>query len=63
VALLARDEAQLRSLAGTLVQAGLPHQLIVEADAPYTGQAMALGIEPMERRALKKILGRYPLIT
>lgn len=62
VALCVKDEASLRSLAETLARAGLPRHLIVEADAPYTGQAMAIGIAPMDRRRLKRYLSRYPLL-
>jgi hypothetical protein len=36
--------------------------LEIEADAPYTGQAMSLGIAPMPRRLLKKFLSKYPLL-
>ena len=30
--------------------------MIVEGDPPYTGQAMAIGIEPMDRKLLKPFL-------
>jgi hypothetical protein len=62
VALTAKNEAELRSLAETLEQAGLPRHLIIESDAPYTGQAVALGIPPTDRRLLKRYLSRYPLV-
>lgn len=62
VALTCKDEASLRSLAATLAQAGLWHHLEVEADAPYTGQAMALGVRPMPRKLLKRFLSEYPLL-
>lgn len=62
MALTVKNEAQLRSLAETLEQAGLPRHLIVESDAPYEGQAMALGIAPMDRKHLKKYLSQYPLL-
>lgn len=62
VALTVKDEAQLRSLAETLERAGLPRHLAIESDSPYTGQAMALGIVPMDRKLLKKYLSQYPLL-
>ena len=62
VALVVKDEACLRSLAETLERAGLPRHLCIESDAPYTGQAMALGIAPGDRKVLKKYLSKYPLL-
>lgn len=62
VALTVKDEATLRSLAETLTKAGLPHHMCLESDEPYSGQYMAIGIEPMERRLLKKYLSQYPLL-
>jgi peptidyl-tRNA hydrolase len=62
VALTAKNEAELRALADALAREGLPHHLIVEADAPYSGQATAIGITPTNRRLLKKHLSRFPLL-
>lgn len=62
VALTVKDEASLRSLAETLAQAGLPRHLVIENDAPYEGQAMAIGIEPTDRRFLKPYLSKLPLL-
>lgn len=62
MALTVKDEAELRSLAATLGQARLPRHLIVEADAPYTGQAMAIGICPTDRKLLKPYLAGFPLM-
>ena len=56
------DEAALRELATTLEREGLPRHLIVESDAPYTDQAMAIGILPMDRSKLKRYLSKYPLL-
>ena len=41
----------------------IPHALIVESDAPYTGQAMAIGIPPMNRKILKPFLSNYALVA
>jgi hypothetical protein len=51
----------LRSLSVRLADANVRHALVVEADAPYAGQAMAIGIEPMDRKLLKPLLSSYPL--
>lgn len=62
MALHAPNEAALRELDRALERAGLPRHLIVEEDAPYEGQAMAIGIPPCDRRTLKRYLSRLPLI-
>lgn len=62
VALHVPDEPAILELAGALERAGLPRHLIVEGDAPYAGQAMAIGIPPGDRKGLKKLLSRYPLV-
>lgn len=62
IALLAKDEVDLCALAARLKMAGIERHLIVEPDAPYAGQAMAIGIAPTDRRLLKKYLSQYPLL-
>lgn len=62
VALHVPDEVELRALAYRLAHAGIPRHLIVESDEPYSGQAMALGIEPCDRAEVKRFLSKYPLI-
>lgn len=62
VALTVPDEAELRALASTLERAGLPHHLIIESDDPFAGQAMAIGLAPMDRKRLKPYLSKYPLL-
>lgn len=64
IALHARDEANLWQIAAQLKMAGIAHHLIVEADEPYSGQAMAIGIEPCDRKnkALKRITSKLQLI-
>lgn len=61
IALHAKSEQELRSLAERLKAAAIEHTVIVESDAPYAGQAMAIGIRPMDRKALKPLLSSYPL--
>lgn len=62
VALTVKDEASLRLLAARLATAGLPHHIAIESDAPYTGQAMAIGIAPNDRKVLKRYLSALPLL-
>lgn len=62
VALAAKSEADLLRLADRLAAAGIPHKLIREPDPPFFGQAVALGIPPMDRRLLKPFLSSYGLI-
>ena len=62
VALTAKDEAALRSLADSLARAGLPHHMMIEVDKPYEGQAMAIGLPPCDRRLLKRHLSKFPLL-
>jgi hypothetical protein len=40
----------------------VPHREIVENDAPWTGQLMALGIYPTERRRIRRLLSTLPLV-
>lgn len=63
IALHVPDESELRALAGRLEAAQIEHRLIVESDAPYAGQAMALGIKPMDRKSLKPLLSSYALVA
>lgn len=61
MALHVANERELLELAESLARAGLPRHLIIESDAPYEGQAMALGIQPGDRRTFRPLLRRYPL--
>jgi hypothetical protein len=63
VALHVRSEAELRALATELERAGHRAFLVVESDPPYAGEAMALGIWPTDRRALKPFLSKYALVA
>lgn len=62
IALAAKDEAELIAISEELKAQGIPHLMIDECDAPYTGQFMAIGIPPMEREKLRKVLSKYPLL-
>ena len=36
--------------------------MIVESDGPYAGQVMAVGVEPCDRRKVRKHLADLPLV-
>lgn len=46
IALAAEDESDLQKLAQRLTELKIPHAAIVEGDAPYIGQLMAIGLAP-----------------
>jgi hypothetical protein len=45
-----------------LTRADIPHKRIFESDPPYDGQLMSIGIRPMERDRLRKLLSSLPLV-
>lgn len=46
-----------------LDEAGISHKLICEPDLPHNGAPMAIGLTPtQDRRSIRRILGRLPLI-
>jgi hypothetical protein len=53
---------ELNDIAFELEQAGIRYHMIVEGDAPYAGELMAIGVEPCDKQPLKKILRRLPLL-
>lgn len=62
IALTCKDEKELDILSRKLDVAGIRHSRIIENDAPWTGQLMAIGIPPGSRSALKRHLQGYPLL-
>ena len=62
VALESRDEDSLLALYTRLVKAQIACILVRESDPPYTGQAMAIGVFPKEKRSLKKALSSCRLL-
>ncbi len=63
VVLSVATEADLMDLAARLSAAGVPHVLIEEPDAPWNGQATAIGLVPtVDKAALRAILGKLPLL-
>lgn len=61
-ALITKDENELRDLGWELCKAGIPHKLIFEPDAPWTGQLMAIGVVPGCRSSLKKYFSKLKLL-
>lgn len=53
-ALVVDDELALRELALKLFMAGITHKMILEPDAPWNGQLMAIGVCPAPRKKIKK---------
>lgn len=62
IALHAKDEETLKGLNYALKMEGIKAYPIIESDAPYEGQLMAIGVAPGDRKILKRLLSRFPLI-
>lgn len=62
VALTCRDEGELHQLAIRLDRAGIDFKLIREPDAPYNNQLMAIGITPIRKSRVRKLLSNFPLV-
>lgn len=63
VALHAKDEAHLLELEAKLRARDIPHHVVIEVDAPYTNQVMAIGLYPTRNRDLiRKVLSSLPLL-
>jgi peptidyl-tRNA hydrolase len=56
------DEASLLSVHDRLTKAGLGHHLVSEPDAPWNGQATAIGIPPAPRTCIRPYLSSLPLL-
>lgn len=61
-ALVTKTEEELKALGWELFKAGIPHKLIFEPDAPWTGQLMAIGVVPGPRKKLRKYFSNFPLL-
>lgn len=62
VVLAVPDESRLREIAAALSVAGVSHRLIQEPDAPWLGQATAIGIVPGPRSRKLPIIPSLPLL-
>lgn len=63
VALHARNASHLERISEELDDAGLEHELVVEADGPHAGEPMAIGVEPTaDRESVRRVLSQLPLV-
>jgi len=63
IALGVPNEAALHDVESRLTELGLAHTVIVESDAPYSGQRTAIGIEPTCcRSTVRKVVSSLALI-
>jgi len=61
VVLAVADEEGLRRLSEAL--GAIPHKVVRESDPPYTGQLMAIGVEPVaDRKHVRRWLSSIPLL-
>ena len=64
VCLAAKDEEDLLRVANRLDRRKVPYKLIREPDAPYNGEATAIGLYPVQdRKPIRRALSRLPLVT
>ncbi len=61
-ALVVKDEGALREFALRLFMSGVPHKMILEPDAPWNGQLMAIGVCPGPRKKLRKYFSNLKLL-
>jgi len=61
-ALVVNNEEELKNLSYDLFMAGIPHKSILEPDAPWNGQIMAIGVCPAPRKELKKFFSKLKLL-
>lgn len=62
VVLAVRDELELLALERRLIEAGVVHIAIREADEPYYGALMAIGLPPGPQKQQGRLLRQYPLL-
>lgn len=63
VALATADQVELEQVESRLSALQVPYARIVEAEGPYAGQLMAIGVEPIrDRSLLRKAVSSLPLI-
>lgn len=63
VVLSVADEPSLREVAVKLAQAGVEHEVIVEVDPPWTGQATCIGCGLVrDRSPVRKVVRKLPLL-
>ena len=56
------DEGALRAVAARLELARVPCTRVVEVDAPYEGQLMAIGLAPARKEDVRRYVSSLPLL-
>jgi hypothetical protein len=59
---LAASPEELAALARTLADAGVPHVLVHEPDAPWRGALMAIGVVPSSRATVRRFVVHLPVV-
>lgn len=59
---LAVSKNELEGLQARLLAAEVPHRAIVENDAPYTDELMAIGFPPAPKATVYPFVKRFPLL-
>lgn len=62
VVLAAATSLELRALSARLSKAAIAHVLIEEIDAPFCGEALALGVAPARKEVVRRHLSSLPLL-
>lgn len=63
VGLATADQAELEQVKERLAELQIPYAAIVETQGEHAGELMAIGIEPVEERALvRKAVSSLPLV-
>ena len=62
IALWADSEEDLLCLEEKLFEAGIAHSSYRESDQPYSNELMAVGIQPVERRVVKRFVRKFKLV-
>jgi peptidyl-tRNA hydrolase len=60
IALVVEDEATLRALSKHLAEASVKHKLLEESR--LAGKATAIGVAPLPKQVLTKLLSHLPLL-
>lgn len=56
------DETALLAVAARLERAGVSLVRVVECDAPYDGQLMAVGLAPARKEVVRRYVSSLPLL-
>lgn len=59
---LTASEAELCALARELERGGVPFVFVREPDEPWRGAPMAIGVAPMPRGRVRRLLAHLPLV-